>query len=258
MKIFALRTSRFAPLVLLLILILAACGKKGPVRPLLGSLPAAPPDLQIAQQGESFILAWDIPTQNQDGTDAEEPDGFRIYRSEYAAAEGCPTCRDPQELVAKIDLDYPIAYRIRGRLYWRDLNVVAGSGYHYRVTPVTQAGREGEAATAYRDWMTPPQAPEQFLARAEKDRIALSWQPPAQLPADAVLVGYNLYRHRLDRPFSIVPLNLQPLENRQITDQVPAAGQTFEYRVSTVVRFGESLVESAPTEGVKVTRKTSE
>ena len=258
MKIFALRVSRFTSLVLLLLLALTACGKKGPVRPLLVSLPAAPPDLRVNQQGESFILGWGIPTQNQDGTDAERLGGFRIYRNEYPAAEGCPTCREPQELAAKIDLDYPLAQRVGKRFYWRDPNVVAGSGYNYRITPVTRAGREGEAATAHRDWMPPPQAPEQFLARAEKDRIALSWQPPAQLPAEAVLVGYNLYRLRLGRPIPIVPLNLQPLENRQITDQVPAAGQTYEYRVSTVVRFGEILVESAPTEGMQVTRKTSE
>jgi hypothetical protein len=258
MNIFTRRVSRFASLVLLLLLALTACGKKGPVRPLLVSLPAAPPDLRISQQGESFILGWDIPTQNQDGTDAEELGGFRIYRNEYPVAEGCPTCREPQELAAKIDLDYPIAQRVGKRFYWRDLNVVAGSGYNYRITPVTRAGREGEAATAHRDWMPPPQAPEQFQVLAEKDLISLSWQPPAQLPAGAVLAGYNLYRHRLDRPFIIVPLNPQPLENRQITDRTPAAGQTYEYRVSTVIRLGETLLESAPSEGVKVTRKTSE
>ena len=258
MKIFAHPAARFALLVVILLLALSACGKKGPVRPLLVSLPAAPQNMQVAQQGETFILSWDIPTKNQDGTDAEKLGGFHIYRNEYAVTEGCPTCREPQELAAKIDLKYPVAHRVGKRFYWRDLNVVQGSGYSYRITPVTQAGREGEAATAHRDWMTPPQPPEQFLARVEKEMISLSWQPPAQLPEETLLVGYNLYRHRLDRPFSIVPLNSKPLKNRQLTDQIPAAGQTYEYQVSTVVEIGNSLLESALTGGAKVTRKTSE
>ena len=45
---------------------------------------------------------------------------------------GCPTCRDPQNEVAELDLKYPApAQRIGNWLYWRDLDVRIDSGYRY-------------------------------------------------------------------------------------------------------------------------------
>ncbi len=257
-RIFARRVACLASLALMLLLALSACGKKGPVRPLLGSLPAAPQQPLIHQRGENFIVAWDIPTKNQDGTEADDIGAFHIYRSEYAIIDGCATCREPTERVAKVDLKYPITQRISQRIYWQDPEVRAGRGYRYRIVPVIIGGREGADVTVQRDWMTPPPPPQQLRAQADQGRVILDWRPPAEMPDGAVLLGYNLYRRSGDRPFPIVPLNAHPLENRQIVDRALEPGRVYQYRLSTLVQLGQRELESAPSETVQISLQTSE
>ncbi|TLM62285.1 MAG: hypothetical protein FDZ69_13215 [Deltaproteobacteria bacterium] len=239
-----------APLILVALLVaalaLAACGKKGPVMPKLAALPVAPGELQIAQQGDDFILSWTIPERNQDGAPAADLVGFHIYRMVYDAAEGCPTCRDPEELVAAIRLVRPEpAARFGQRLYWRDVAVAAGTGQAYLVVPVTIGGHEGPAAAAHRAWMPPPPAPAALQATAGERQVRLDWTPPAALPAGQQLLGYNLYRRPAGGVYLPLALNAEPLREPRLTDFVGEAGREAVYRVTTVVRSGDLLLESA-------------
>ncbi len=258
MKLFGLRTRRFAPIALALLMALTACGKKGPVQPLLGALPNAPQNPQIHQRGQNFIVSWDLPTENEDGTPAEDIGAFHIYRSTYAVTEGCPTCREPQQRVARIPLKYPVAQRIGQRFYWQDNQVIAGYGYRYRIVSAIIGGREGSASTVHRDWLKPPPPPEQLQAHADREQILLEWQAPAQLPATGILVGYNLYRRPAGSAFPMVPLNAEPLKVRQIVDRSLQPGRSYEFRVSTLLQLEESLLESTPTAVVRVTRPAAE
>lgn len=227
---------------------LAACGKKGPVKPKLASLPMAPADLQIAQQGDDFLVSWTIPERNEDGGPAEDLVGFHVYRMIYNAAEGCPTCRDPEELVAAIRLTRPEpAMRFGKRLYWRDAAVAAGTGHAYLVVPVTIGGHEGFGAAAYRAWQQPPPAPTALEATPGHRQLRLSWAPPAALPEGQLLLGYNLYRRQAQGAYLPVALNAEPLREPRLVDFMGEAGREAFYRVTTLVRSGEQLVESAPS-----------
>lgn len=251
MSIFTPHSSRLTPLVmisLLLITTLAACGRKGPVRPQLTSLPAAPAELRIDQRGDDFLVSWTIPEHNQDGGPAEELRGFHLYRMIYSAAEGCPTCRDPEELVAAIELTRPEpARRVGKRLYWRDAAVAPGTGHAYLVVPFTTGSREGGAAAGHRAWQAAPPAPTALQAEAGDRQVRLSWTPPASLPAGQELVGYNLYRRPATGAFPPVPLNAEPLREPRLTDFIGEAGREAVYRVTTVSRSGDQVVESAPS-----------
>lgn len=247
----ASRASRLAlPLVISLTLMtsVAACGRKGPVRPPLASYPAAPAELRVDQQGDDFIVSWAIPDRNQDGAPAEDLTGFRIYRMIYPAAEGCPTCRDPDELVATVELRRPEpAVRLGKRLYWRDQAPVPGDGHAYLVVPVGSGRHEGNGAAAHRVWAPPPPAPTGLRAETGEHGIRLHWTPAAELPAGQTLLGYNLYRRPIDRGFPPVPLNAAPLREPGLVDAIGEAGRAAAYRVTTVVRGGELQVESAPS-----------
>jgi hypothetical protein len=253
---FAPQTSRLTPLIvisILLITILAACGKKGPVRPELAALPVAPTQLRIAQQGEDFLLSWTIPARNEDGTPAEDLVGFHVYRLIYNAAEGCPTCRDPEELVAAISLTHPDpAVRLGKRLYWRDVAVAPGTGHAYLVVPVTIGGHEGSGAGTYRAWLRPPPAPAALQAETGDHQVRLTWTPPPALPDGQQLLGYNLYRRPVDGAFAPVALNAEPVREPLLTDLAGEAGKEAVYRVTALVRSGELLVESAPSPEVTV------
>lgn len=256
MTVSSSRISRlaFLAIVALLAATLSACGKKGPVLPQLASLPAAPAELRIAQQGEDFILTWPIPERNQDGAPAEDLVGFHVYRMIYNAAEGCPTCRDPEELVAAIKLVRPEpAVRFDKHLCWRDVAPAPGTGHAYLVVPVTIGGHEGAGAGAYRAWLQPPPAPTALQAEAGNRQVRLSWTPPPALPEGQLLLGYNLYRRHAAAAYAPVALNAEPLREPRLIDFVGEAGREAVYRVTTLVRSGDHLLESAPSAEVAVT-----
>ena len=126
LRFFPSRVARSASVMvisLLLVSVLAACGKKGPVRPQLATPAEAPTEVSLQQQGNLFVLGWSIPPTNQAGIGVQDLAGFRIKRLVYDVEEGCPTCRDPQTEVAELDINSPApGQRIGTRLYWRDLD----------------------------------------------------------------------------------------------------------------------------------------
>lgn len=249
--------SRLAPAIilsLLLLTMLAACGKKGSVRPQLASLPAAPGEVQVIQQGIDFLVSWTIPDLNQDASPAEDLAAFRIYRLVYEAAEGCPTCRDPDMLVATIALNRPVpAVRLGKRLYWRDEAVAPGTGHAYLVVPVTIGGHAGASAGAFRTFVPPPPPPADVQIESAAGLLQLRWQPPAELPEGQTLLGYNLYRRPAGSPFPPLPLNPEPLPEAQLSDFAAEGGREAVYRITTVTRSGELLLESMPTAEVAAT-----
>lgn len=248
--------SRIVVTIVLLLAIagLAACGRKGPVRPALTSLPMAPTQFTIAQQGEDFLLAWTSPGKNQDGGAAEDLNGFRVYRLVYNAADGCPTCRDPDQRVADLHLLRPEpAVRIDKRFYWRDAAVAPGTGHSYLVVPVTLGRLEGEGVAAFRSYQQPPPAPATLTAEAGDRQVRLEWAPPASIPSGTQLLGYNLYRRPEPGSYPPVPLNAEPRREPRLVDLAVEGERALAYRVTTVVRSGDQLLESAPSPEALVT-----
>ncbi len=254
MRLLPSHAIEYALLTLLLLLLLTGCGTKGPVQSLYAEPPDAPRNLQIQQQGTSFLLSWQIPTQNQDGSPAGDIGGFQIYRADYTPEDGCPTCREPQQRVANINLKNPATVQqIKRRFYWRDRQLAVGSGYAYRVVPLTTGGRPGAAALSHQVCLFPPAAPSQLRATAQPGQVVLTWQAAERLPDGAKQVGYNLYRRALDESASLVPVNAEPLRESSLTDRALEAGRPYVYRVSTLVRIDNQLVESPLSETVQVT-----
>ncbi len=250
------RIPRYAYLVaifLLLIVMLGACGKKGPVRPKLASLPVAPQDVTLQQQGNLFVLGWTLPPTNQDGSKPEDLTGFRIKRLAYDAVNGCPTCRDPQDEVAELDSNYPVSgQRIGNRLYWRDLDIRIGSGYRYAIVPLTVGGLEGPAATVYLAAQPPPPPPTDLQVEAGDAQVLVQWNAPA-LAGEMELIGYNLYRRQPKRPFPMVPVNNEPLQATRLLDRGLDSGRAYEYRVSALIRIDAQVLESMASPGALAT-----
>ena len=237
----------------ILIVMVVGCGKKGPVRPQLATLPAPPQDVTLQQQGNLFVLGWTIPTKNEDGSAVEDLTGFSIKRLTYDAAEGCPTCRDPQDEVAEIDLQYPApGQRIGKRIYWRDLDIRLDSGYRYAIAPVTLGGQEGNFVTVNLTANQPPPAPTALQVEAGDAQVSVQWTAPV-LSTEMELVGYNLYRRLAKLPFPIVPVNVKPLKETHLLDRGLDNGQAYEYRVSALIRVGDQLRESMTGPGALIT-----
>lgn len=241
-------------ILLLILLALAACGKKGPVRPKLLSLPAAPATLSVEQRGERLLLSWGIPETNQDGTPLTDLAGFRIERLRYDLDEACPDCRDDFRPVAEIDLDYlRQARRLGERLFWWDVEPLPGSGYTYRVLPVTARGRTGAPAMGRRLFLPVPPPPEQLAAEPHDRMVRLRWQPPTGETASGPVTGWHLYRWRATEPPALLPVARLPGEQTDYDDIGLENGQGYIYTVTTVVTAGDYPAESVPAAPVEAT-----
>jgi len=238
----------------LLLLMLTACGKKGPVRPVEHALPEAPRNLALEQRGDGFLLFWEAPEANQDGSKLPESLQYRISRMEFDPADDCPECRDLSSPLARIDSRYPQPARFAdGRFAFFDAPLKSGTGYRYRIEALGPRGNSGEPARVARAFLPPP-APPGELAGEELDRlIRLRWEPPATRPADAVFIGYRVYRRLPGELWSLAPRSRLPLQQPGFEDFAVENGQTYEYRVGVLYRLAGQEAESSPGHSLRLT-----
>jgi len=239
-------------LFVLLVLTLTACGKRGPVRPLLQALPEAPQDLRVQQQGERFLITFGLPGKNQDDSPLTDLQGFQVYKMKYDPLRECPECRDTSVLLQSIDLDYlRDVRRVGDRLELWDSGLAPGLGYQYRVVAVNHSGGVGRPALAKRPFFTPPAAPARLTATGHDQMVQLGWLPVTA--AGQELVGYNLYRRTPEVAFPTDPINRAPIAADRYEEYGLQNGTTYDYAVRSVIRSGEWLVESPLSGAVSVT-----
>ncbi len=246
-------------ILLLISLILTACGKKGPVRPLLQALPAAPQHLTVMQQGQRFAVSWTIPAANQDGTPLVDLQGFQVFKMKYDATRDCPECRDTSVLLASVDLDYLNEVRRSGeRLTLWDADLVPGNAYQYRIVPVNRAGHTGLPAVTKRPCLVPPPAPSGLTASGHDRMVKLTWSALVGLPKGLELKGYNLYRRAPLEPFPDLPINHEPLAAPGYEDFGVANDIAYGYAVRSVTEIGGVRVESSLSAPVNVSPRAGQ
>jgi hypothetical protein len=245
---------RWAYLLLALFLALAGCGHKGPVRPLALKLPVAPGELTAVQKGARFLLAWTLPSSNQDGSPLTDLQGFKVYRMSYDPAEDCPECRDTSILLQNLDLDYLQGARRSGeRLFLWDSALQAGGGYQYRIVPYNRSGREGLGALLRLPYHTPPPPPQSLSATGLDRLVRLSWESVVEKRDGVEFLGYNLYRGEAGSPLQPTPLTRMPLTETSYDDFGLENGTSYLYGMRTVVRIFGQIVESPLSSTVEAT-----
>jgi len=239
----------------LLFLLLAACGHKGPVRPLGEHLPVAPTGLQAQQRGENILLAWDLPTRNQDGSPLEDLQGFDILRMDFADDTPCATCRDTSRRIEFVDLEYLQQTRRQGdRFYVVDRAVAMNRAYRYSVLAVTTRNRRGVRASIDAITLPPPLPPTDLAAEGLDRLVRLSWAP-APVPEGGALLGYQIFRAEAETPFPLTPQQHQVVTEPRYEDLGVANGVPLRYAVRAVVSVAGKEVHSALSEPVTVTPK---
>jgi hypothetical protein len=275
---------RFAR-ILLLPLAAAACGKKSePLAPV-PPLPSRTSDLKVEQQGEIAELSFSFPSQRMDGSPLTDLDAVEIYRiaspapsltqpapggtsggsADHAPISGQRRRAQASRMrersffenatkVAEIRSDlFPSATR-GGQLLFHDSLAALLKGpvpipeLGYAVVTVRRNGLRSEISNIARiQPVAPPRAPEDLLATPEENRICLEWRPP---PANAAgekidLLGYNVYRRRIEEEDYARPLNPAPVEPSDYADSTAAYGSTYVYTVTTVPK-GHPSSEGPP------------
>ena len=237
-------------IMLFIILLLAGCGKKGPLVPPEALVPAPIGDLRVEQKGEQFLISWSRPAAQEGGAALKDLAGFRVFKREVLPpAEDCEECPAAYRLVASVDLEYPQGVMVTGNRYlFPDGDLAEGKTYRYKVLSVQKDGTMSRASNrAGRKKVVPP-SPPVLKSASSLEGVALQWK--ASPPASGRIEGYAVYRKQRREENYITPLNGTPVRETTFADKRLEWGNQYDYTVRTVAVVDGETVESGPSNEV--------
>lgn len=278
---------------IVLVLLVAACGKRGDPRPPVPLIPKATSDLVVTQRGSKVILSWSFPSLTTAGQALHDIHRVVVYRAveELPVPEGGrdwktmqpgdvdPTVPRPIALFSKIPNLTPKQFsKLRDRVDSMESasfpSATAGAKLLYEDSPSfeTSDGRPvrlayavvTESGTARSDLsnlativpLPVPPPPESVAATAKPNGIELTWEEPATTAgAKPLVAGYHVYRTAKGQEPAALgsPVNPSLVTGTSYTD-VPPYGD-YTYLVRAVVASGPPLIESDPSAPVTATFK---
>jgi hypothetical protein len=234
-------------LALLTLGLAGACGKKeAPLAPE-AVLPGTVRNFALFQDGETLVLRWDFPRENQLGQPLTNLEGFRLERRAVAGATPAAGCSPDFVLLADIDLDYPQVGRVQGEtVVYQDKNLEPGKCYSYRVATSGRRGGLGSwSQVLSHAWGILPRAPGGLTAEAGDREVQLSWPRVATLRDGAPvqdLAGYVAVRRSPKeawRRLTPTPLAATTYQDVAVENEVE-----YTYTIRAVRRLGAYALES--------------
>ena len=292
---FILCKLEFAPLKKLLVvfvLTVVACGKRGDPRPPVPVIPKATSDLVVTQRANKRLLSWRYPALTTAGRSLTSVRRVTVYRylEELPATPTAPGATPappepgvppaiaqstvPPQLTAaqfgklsqRIDsiegANLPDA-TVGAKLVYEDSPPVhSASGRPIRLTYAVVTETTGARSDLSNlvsitplDVATPPV---NLAAAAKPEGVVLTWSAPTTAATGNVkpaIVGYDIYRSAKGAALEqfAVPVNPSPVTRTDYTD-VPPYG-TYDYRVAAVAAAGPPRIESDTSPAVTATFK---
>ncbi len=274
------RTLLFA----LLVLSVAACGKRGDPRPPVPVIPAATSDLVVTQRADRVLLSWSYPALTTAGRTLPEVRRISIYRYEESLPVA-PGGRDPKTLMPG-DVDpteaqpvvmfsriptvpqaqfVKLSTRVESIEGANLADATAGARLLYHDTPpfrsadgrpvrltyaVVTEGEEARSQFSNLAVIVPLAVgfpPAGLTATAKAEGVTLTWTTPQQAVGGIgapIVTGYNVYR---TAP-GTVPGELDaPTNTGPVTRTTYTDAPAYgehEYRVAAVAATGPPLVQS--------------
>jgi len=233
-------------MLLVMVILLTACGKRGALIYPDQLTPAAPADVRVGQLDTVVKLSFQLPQKNQAGKDLVDLAGVDIYKRSAISgvSQDCTACTVDYALFKKVYLNLPDSRIIRnsGQMTLLDGDVRNDRDYSYYIIPFTTdslAGRPSQPVTiAVAEAPVPPK----LKAAAEPTEIRLFFEPTVQ---QADVAGYNLYRAEKGQPLTVFPHNKELIKGNSYIDSGLKRGVSYAYAVRAVVkRTNGALAES--------------
>ena len=228
-------------LALVLMLVVAACGKVGPPVAPERRVPAAVSDLRGVVEDSAIVLTWTNPQQRADQTRLRDLSEARVYRAED---EGVVPPKPAllvngrvagyQEITV-IPLGTPVPGVVRGHVVQFVDREGLRFGRRYTYVVVTEDGRERVSPPSNRfsvTFIAPPEAPPAPTAEAGDGEVRVRWQPPPRL-LDGSPTGplaYEVIRtsDAAGSPQAVFPVPVGPTE---FVDKSVQNERTYSYAV---------------------------
>jgi predicted small lipoprotein YifL len=237
--------------ILTAFLLLAGCGRKGPLIPPEALVPPPVNDLAVNQRGEGLLVSWTVPVRDEGGRPVRDLTYFRIFKREVLPpGEDCEVCPDAYRVLREVYPDYPReARRIGDSLYLNDTGGIPGSTYQYKVVSYLGDGTPSPDSNRFRLTKIAPLPGPRLKALSTPTSVILQWDG-ATLPPHVKAKGYNIYRWRTDDPPAILPLNATPVTASGFEDFRLQRGIGYLYAVRGVADVDGIQVESASSNEV--------
>ncbi len=234
-----------------LIVMVVACGKRGPLIPPEALVPAAVSDLRVEQKGYRFLLCWTAPRKEVWGGPLQDLAGFQVFRRNVLpAGEDCETCPTAYRQIKTVDPEYLQDVRRSGDRYcFYDDDLEIDTTYQYKLLALDRDGTASrDSNKARRTRLMPPRAPELSL-QASANGVTLLWNRPS-VAAGSALEGYAVYRFREGESLPLAPLVRLPAESSRYEDLGMEYGVRYTYSVRTIAQRDGERVESVPSNEV--------
>jgi hypothetical protein len=233
-------------------------------------VPVAVADLTALQYGNSFELAFTLPSKSMDREALAEHPAIEIYRAQLPPGTP-PDKKTAWRLAYTIPSEQVDRYlkgehiEFRDPLTADDFARAAGSSLAYRVrTRAVKARASADSNAVVARIYPAPEAPRELHVSVTESALIVSWAEPA-LPPGASSRTFRVYRGlaapgQENAPQDISqaklksPLELEgPSPSNEFRDAHFEFGTSYLYTVRAVAQYGADLVESADSLPVVVT-----
>jgi predicted small lipoprotein YifL len=226
-------------------LLLAACGKRGPLVAPEALVPASINDLQVEQKDDRFLICWSRPGKEEWGGPLENLAGFRVFRRDVLPPDqDCEECPNAYRQVKLIDPEYlQDVMRFGSRYCFFDSDLLNTKTYQYKVESFEKDGATSKSSNKVRRTKQVPPAPPVLSATKTADSITLQWQTPTLIPGES-LAGFTVYRKQAKEVMPLSPIAMLKADTTSFADPHMEHGVPYFYAVRTVAKIGPDLVES--------------
>jgi len=238
---------RLACSLLLFGLVLAGCGKKGPlISPEL--LAPAAPTIAVSQFDRLIRIRVPLPQRDLSGRSLQDLAGIELYRktSPLGATSECIACEADYMLVRTLHtaLQEQPAELYGGVALFEDRDVRAGREYSYYAVSFNQSSVKGPRSVVAKTAVFEAALPPVLTATAEPTEIRLKIQP--DVGQHGRVSGYNLYRTFKGEKFSPFPFKNIPVSKESFADSGLVRDRDYQYAVTAIVKgVSGHLQESA-------------
>lgn len=255
-----LNNMRHIPLLILVpLLLLTACGKKGPLIYPEMLVPEPPASFSAMQSGDNIKISLAIPDKDRAGRKMRDIEGVKVLKLESPSGQ-VPVCRDctGYTLFKTFHSDMPGDTQRFGRqAVMLDGNVQQGREYTYKAVAFTKEGMDGETSAPQHVTMQQPSQPPALKIIPTPTELRLEFA--GGVSSGNVLVGYNLYRKQKGEVWPYLPINAKPLTETVFTDTGLDRRVKYLYMVKSLIRLSTNqIVESLPSNEVEGVLKDEE